>query len=254
MNDPAANIQVSEQTIDNRIDTDDEYPSWNEVPYAVQEIMRKRCSVATVEKCADDNMFLYCDYDFSKYLEMPKWSLEMAFSLLSIAQVEGSKYESIEACSAAEESVKVSIGHEYCRKVFEMPLKDCLDKLGKDTVVPSTFIRGARAAGYTLPPLWSDFVGLEGELGPTEKDAIALKKALRINQLAKIKCQAIASTLWHLNPSWTIEQIIKHHAILEFGDGKDYVDKKTLREWVKEVDPRSPESKIGRPKKMSSGE
>ncbi len=70
-------------------------------------------------------------------------------------------------------------------------------------------------------------------------------KALRSSQKAKLKCQAIAQTLWHLNPKLKIEEIAKNHAIQEYGDGKMYRGKNTLRDWVSEVDPRPKEVKTG---------
>jgi hypothetical protein len=76
-------------------------------------------------------------------------------------------------------------------------------------------------------------------------------KKLRPDQLAKIKCQAIAQTLWSLIPDMTIEDMKRHPAILEFGDGKNYPGKNTIRDWLSEVDPRPDELKTG-PKKASA--
>lgn len=70
-------------------------------------------------------------------------------------------------------------------------------------------------------------------------------KALRPSQKATLKCQAIAQTLWHQDPNLTIQEITQHHAILEYGDGKRYIGKNTLRGWISEVDPRPKENKTG---------
>lgn len=69
---------------------------------------------------------------------------------------------------------------------------------------------------------------------------------IKANKLHKSLCRAVAQTLWHLNPALTAEDIIKHHAILEFGAGKNYGGKNTIRDWIREVDPRPPEKKRGR--------
>jgi hypothetical protein len=76
-------------------------------------------------------------------------------------------------------------------------------------------------------------------------------KKLRPDQLAKIKCQAIAQTLWHLYSEMTIEDMKKHYAIREIGDGKSFQGKNTLRDWLSEVDPRPDDEKPG-PKKASA--
>lgn len=59
-------------------------------------------------------------------------------------------------------------------------------------------------------------------------------------------CRAIAQTLWHLFPSMTAEEISAHHTIQEFGGGKNYTGKNTLKDWIREVDPRPAKTKRGR--------
>jgi hypothetical protein len=66
-----------------------------------------------------------------------------------------------------------------------------------------------------------------------------------------IKCQAIAQTLWSIYPKMSITDMIKHDAILDFGDGKNYPGKNTLRDWISEVDPRPDDTKPGRAKTNS---
>jgi len=72
---------------------------------------------------------------------------------------------------------------------------------------------------------------------------------LRENQIHKKLCQAIAKTLWDINPKMTITNMTKHHAIQEYGSGKYYNAEKTLHRWLSEVDPRDKAKKTGRPKK-----
>jgi len=68
------------------------------------------------------------------------------------------------------------------------------------------------------------------------------------NQIDKELCQAVARTLWYIYPTMTIEAITKHKAILNYANGSIYTGKNTLRDWIREVDPRPKEQKIGRPK------
>ena len=70
----------------------------------------------------------------------------------------------------------------------------------------------------------------------------------RASQIDKERVQAIALTLWDIDPNLTITALTKHPAILRYGNGKHY-NIKTLRQWITEVDPRPPEKKRGRPKK-----
>lgn len=71
---------------------------------------------------------------------------------------------------------------------------------------------------------------------------------LKPNQLDKQLCQAIAGTLWHESPDLNIQQIITHPALQRFGNGAHYTER-TLRGWVKELDPRPEDKRTGRPKK-----
>lgn len=107
------------------------------------------------------------------------------------------------------------------------------------------FCNWAYSKKYFLPDQLLKLVDSEAETS----NAKELEKLPRPSQLARLKCQAIAQTLWYLNPDMKSEEIIRHHAILEFGDGKRYQGKNTLRDWVREVDPRAPETKTG-PKKI----
>lgn len=77
-----------------------------------------------------------------------------------------------------------------------------------------------------------------------KEDAVKLRE----NQLHKKLCQAIARTLWDIDPKMTITNMTKHHAIQEYGSGKYYNAEKTLHRWLSEVDPRDKAKKTGRPK------
>ena len=74
-------------------------------------------------------------------------------------------------------------------------------------------------------------------------------KKLRPNQEDKIRCRAIAQTLWDIYPEMNISEMCNHRAIQVFGNGKQYEGKDTIRNWIKDLDPRPEDKRIGRPKK-----
>lgn len=61
-------------------------------------------------------------------------------------------------------------------------------------------------------------------------------------------CRAIASTLWLIDSKMTIKDITGHESIQRFGNGKLYTGRDTIRNWIKDLDPRKAEEKVGRPK------
>ena len=71
-------------------------------------------------------------------------------------------------------------------------------------------------------------------------------KKLRPNQMDKLVVQAVAKTLWDINPTMTKVDVIGHKAIKIYAGGRNYVDK-TVRDWLLDIDPRSEEEKQGRP-------
>lgn len=46
----------------------------------------------------------------------------------------------------------------------------------------------------------------------------------------------------------TIKDITGHESIQRFGNGKLYTGRDTIRNWIKDLDPRKAEEKVGRPK------
>jgi hypothetical protein len=74
------------------------------------------------------------------------------------------------------------------------------------------------------------------------------KRPTKTSQEDKKLVQAVARTLWDIDPSFTIAQLIKHHAIQVYANGGLYKGKHTLRNWISEVDPRADGEKRGRPK------
>lgn len=99
---------------------------------------------------------------------------------------------------------------------------------------------GDLADAETPASLQDDLPLAEGELP---------KKA---SQLYRLLCRAIAQTLWDIDPTMTIEAMRRHHAMLYYGNSRKYPGEKTLRNWINDLDPRSPEERNGRPKKKSA--
>jgi len=79
-------------------------------------------------------------------------------------------------------------------------------------------------------------------------DSLSKPQPIKNSVTDKIRCQAIAQCLWDDNPKRTIASIITDKKIQKFGNGAQY-EEKTLRGWVRSVDPRPPSEKTGRPKK-----
>lgn len=69
------------------------------------------------------------------------------------------------------------------------------------------------------------------------------------SKLDKELCRAIAATLWSEYPEMTIAAITSHKAIQQYGNGAQYRDKDTIRNWIKDLDPRPENERRGRPKK-----
>lgn len=64
-------------------------------------------------------------------------------------------------------------------------------------------------------------------------------------QKHRVLCREIAQALWKESPQLSIADICKHEAIRRFGGGRYYAKPDTLRDWIKDLDPRPEESKKG---------
>jgi len=62
----------------------------------------------------------------------------------------------------------------------------------------------------------------------------------------RIRCQAIASALWELDPAIHPQQIVKSKILRRFGNGRLY-NEDTIKNWIAEVDPQKDQRKTGRP-------
>lgn len=109
---------------------------------------------------------------------------------------------------------------------------------------PKELIVWAKEKNFQLPPKLLEYMGISDPTYVSDKTP-----TVRISQLHKQLCQAIAKTLWDIQPDMTIEEMKTHSAIQEYGGGKNYTGKNTLRDWLSEVDPRPAERKRGAPKK-----
>lgn len=106
-----------------------------------------------------------------------------------------------------------------------------------------------------FPECWSQylskFAAVSCELDDSELPKEVNLQALRPSQIDKLICQAIARTLWDEYPQMTIVAMTEHKAIQEYGGGKLYTGKNTLRDWLSEVAPEGVK-KPGRPKSSKS--
>jgi hypothetical protein len=91
-----------------------------------------------------------------------------------------------------------------------------------------------------FPSCWSHLIDGSHpslDLESPQEEAQAVEQTLRPNQIDKLVCQAIGRTLWDEHPRMTIAAMTKHKAIQEYGGGKIYKGKNTLRDWLSEVAP-----------------
>jgi hypothetical protein len=63
----------------------------------------------------------------------------------------------------------------------------------------------------------------------------------------KAQVQALAKAIWKSTPKMTIEDMLMQPGIIEIES--IYSDRKTVRRWLSEVDPRDPSTKRGRRKR-----
>jgi hypothetical protein len=95
--------------------------------------------------------------------------------------------------------------------------------------------------GKPLPAFW---FGEGTSIAPDDT------KPLTNSQHDRIACQTIAQILWDQDPSLTVEAIQKHPWIQKFGNGAQYTGKATIRNWIKDLNPKPPEARRGRPRKI----
>lgn len=67
----------------------------------------------------------------------------------------------------------------------------------------------------------------------------------------RLLCQAIAATLWELDPNIHPTHIAKSKVIQRFGQGRSYKELSTIKKWIADVDPLKNQRKSGRPPDIS---
>ena len=68
-------------------------------------------------------------------------------------------------------------------------------------------------------------------------------------QKVRILSREVASVLWKIDPNRSIKSISEDNNFLIYGQADHYAGKNTRRDWIKDLDPRKPEDRIGRPSK-----
>ncbi|GKS69960.1 hypothetical protein W03_19640 [Nitrosomonas sp. PY1] len=146
-----------------------------------------------------------------------------------------------------------------------------LQILNPDTLLPwSEYLKMIKSGMYSddnelqapLPTLgwlvrldecekWYRSKGIEIDLSHVKQEISTIKNLIqRESQIHKEEFQGIASGQWKNNPNLTQAKIIDSDE-MEFYR-RNYRGKNTLRDWIREVDPRPKESRRGAPKKYPS--
>ena len=67
------------------------------------------------------------------------------------------------------------------------------------------------------------------------------------NQKSRLLSRSVAANLWRKDKNLTIREITEHPMILDHCGGIYYSGKETIRNWIKDLDPRPEDQKTGRP-------
>jgi len=192
-----------------------------------------------------DNSWIDRGYD--RYAKLDCWTLDETADLLSGCQAHRDYELKSWHLNAARD--------ELVDSLYRLSLSTRMDIKTQDDRVffPSKeVVKWAQEKGFSVPPMLLSKMGLsknnESDKIDSHDNAIKGKSRTRTESIHKQTCQAIAKTLWDANPTMTIEEIKNHPSIQEHGYGKHYTGKNTLRDWLREVDPRPPEAKTGRKK------
>lgn len=93
-------------------------------------------------------------------------------------------------------------------------------------------------------------IELDKKITPAEKESTP-----RAEQFAKARCQALARYFWNINPNYTTKELSEHHDINNpCVTGGVHYTKRTIYDWIAEVDPRMPDNKVGRPRKAKKAQ
>ena len=111
-------------------------------------------------------------------------------------------------------------------------------------LLDTNFVEYCLDEGKEPPDVWQD---LAEARKPEAKKAHS--KPLRNSQEDRVSCRAIAQILWSQDPDMTIEDIGQHEWIQKFGNARHYTGRDTLRNWIKDLNPKPPGQRRGRPRK-----
>ncbi|MFK5950221.1 MAG: hypothetical protein QM500_15760 [Methylococcales bacterium] len=139
---------------------------------------------------------------------------------------------------------------EDLEKCFQQRIYD-KEKLDSIFVLQHKFAQFCKREEIELPKFWYPD-NWDIDAGGVIETKNTTNQRLKVNQEDRISCRAIAQTLWDTNPELTIEGITKHPHILIYGNGKQYKGRDTIRNWIKDLDPRSTNDKVGRPSKKNN--
>lgn len=104
---------------------------------------------------------------------------------------------------------------------------------------------------HPFPDFWWDdsiIIALGGHI--SEPSASSKEQKIftaRTSVIDKSICQAVAKTLWSIDPNINITKMTQHPSVLNYGGGKNYLGKNTLRDWLRDVAPEHIKNKRGRP-------
>ncbi|AZT83934.1 hypothetical protein EHN06_10495 [Marinobacter sp. NP-4(2019)] len=94
----------------------------------------------------------------------------------------------------------------------------------------------------------SDTVELPGTGKIKQDEADRFWSRLINAQQHRLLCREIAKVLWANDPEMSQVAVIDHQAIREYGGGRFYSDPNTVRNWIKDLDPRPEDKRQGRKK------
>ncbi|TSK08812.1 MAG: hypothetical protein FPO08_05795 [Geobacter sp.] len=178
----------------------------------------------------------YCDYWLSKSV----WRLDEAIGILVRHHVFNRKWmesDDIDTVASNHHRYIYSLINNHLpgnMVATEIPDFDGVQTIydKRTTITPYNFISWCYLMKLDLPRELLEYIG-------------ELKKVrLTWDFVTKMMCQAVAKTVWDMNPDKTIENMIEHSAIQKHAAGK-VTPHSTLRKWLSEVDRRPSEVKPG---------
>jgi hypothetical protein len=188
---------------------------------------------------------------------------------LSLTTREDAYFEALDNWS--EPHMKAVEGLERCVKGREFN-KEKLESIHLDRLAIREL---CRKKGMELPGFWfseqeikqlnetgTTYHGIEDDRGAGQKNtAEEFQPASRLDQGTidrfwdrlsnsqkhRLMTREVASALWKTKPQLTQAEIISNEVIRNYCGAAYYSDPNTVRSWIKDLDPRPPEQRRGRP-------